>query len=602
MSRKMKRGVKQVIQFRKICIFVILTGSLCFIFNCDQKNDQNRISSVQTSGAILQHENRYTFIRELPMDPQYLNPLLSSDAPSSTIQSYIFDSLLGNPLENDADFEPRLAKSWEVSDDGKDITFYLRDYIQWHDGTSFTADDVVFTFKAAMDPSLGAPGMAGIVEHISDVQKIDRTTVTFHFKYPFSPKLEAVGAVYIVPQHLLDQSALARETSRKNLKTAVTIRTAEFNSHPVGTGPFVFQEWKRMSHVRMTRFHNYWDSPQKGNIESVMVKIIPNKTLSYSLLVKADLDYMRCQALQFIKFERDKKLHELYRAVSFYRPSYYFIGWNNRKSSPFFSDSVVRKSMTCSLNREAFIEKAMYGLGQIVTGPFYFNSWAYNQEIKPIPFDLKQAMTLLESAGWKDHNGDGVLDKNGRNFEFDIIINSGSPGTAQLASILQANLKEIGIIMSIQVFEWSVFLERVRNAEFDAFIGGWFLGVDPDIFSIWHSSQIEKGNNNIGFDNANVDKLIEAGRTTGDRQTRKNIYHKIHEILHEEQPVTFVYTRKETYILSKRLTDVQLTPYGFTNFSQWNLNPVALPPFKATTWTRDSNNEDIGDDSDFVSP
>jgi len=216
-----------------------------------------------------------------------------------------------------------------------------------------------------------------------------------------------------------------------------------------------------------------------------------------------------------------------------------------------------------AIDRTSFIEEMLHGLGRIITGPFYLKSWAYNTSIKPIPYDLEKAAATLASAGWVDRDGDGILDKDGVAFKFELLI---SPGPAQLAPLIQANLKKLSIEVTIRTFEWSVYLQRISSGDFDAAQGGWYLAVDPDPYAIWHSSQIEEGNNDSGFVNHEVDRLLEQGRREFDRAKRQKIYWKIHEIIHDEQPYTFIVTPMETYILSKRIKNYHISPYGLFGF------------------------------------
>ncbi|MFC1851158.1 ABC transporter substrate-binding protein [candidate division CSSED10-310 bacterium] len=245
---------------------------------------------------------------------------------------------------------------------------------------------------------------------------------------------------------------------------------------------------------------------------------------------------------------------------------YFYIGWNMRPERKFFLDKRVRKAMTYALDRKSFVEKAGYGLAIISTGPFLFKSWAYNPRIDPWPFDLDKAAELLHLAGWVDQDGDGILDRAGLKFKFELLLPSGAPTFVQLASIIQANLKNLSIEVIIRVLDWSVYLDKTHRGEFDACLGGWLMGIDPDPYSMWHSSQIGAGNNDIGYVNEEVDRLLIAGRSEFERQKRQKIYWKIHKIIHEEQPCTFIYTKMETYILSKRIQNYEISPFGLFDF------------------------------------
>jgi len=211
-------------------------------------------------------------------------------------------------------------------------------------------------------------------------------------------------------------------------------------------------------------------------------------------------------------------------------------------------------------------KKALNGLGKVISGPFYFKSWSYNPNINSYPFNLDKAKELLRSAGWIDSDNDGCLDKDGQAFKIEFLIYAGSETVAQLVSIVQANLKELLIDVSIRTLEWSVYLDRIRKGKFDAYSGGWSLGFEPDLYGIWHSSQINIGNNFIGYENEEIDKLLEEVRREFDREKRKKMCWRIHEIIHRDQPYTFVFTPMDAVIISKRITNYSVSPFGLFEF------------------------------------
>lgn len=549
----------------------LLLLALCFIFlsiflsGCE-KGTSTESSDGDLKADIENRDNREYLIRELSSDPQYLNPIISNDATSSQVEYLLFDSLLDIDGTTESSLVPRLAKSWDISEDKLTITFYIRKDIRWHDGEPLTAADVKFTFDLAMRPDVPAIGLKSIVEPLRKVEVIAPYTVQFSFKYPYAPALTYIGSVQIVPQHRLNEDALKKETEQLMKSEPVTILTTQYNRNPIGSGPYKFDEWKTAQFLKIKRNENFWDKEHIPSIKEVMFKVIPSRTVAFNMLRKGELDVMRARAAQYMRFERMEDMVHQYNAMKFYEPTTYYIAWNCRSDHPIFSDKKVRIAMTHALDRQAFIQKVEYGLGTVITGPFYFKSWAYNPSLKPISFDLEKAASLLLEAGWSDHDGDGVLDKDGKKFEFNLIIPGGAASFAQLASIMQANLKRLAIDASIRQYEWSVYLNRKRNGEFDAIVGGWRLGVDPDQYGIWHSSQIHVGNNSISYSNPEVDSLLIEGRRTFDRDSRQKIYWQVHKLIQEDQPYTFVFTSMETYILNKRIENITISPYGLFSF------------------------------------
>ena len=231
-------------------------------------------------------------------------------------------------------------------------------------------------------------------------------------------------------------------------------------------------------------------------------------------------------------------------------------------SRPYFSDASVRKAMTQLINREAILQKLNFGLGKIVTGPFYDQAPSYNKDIQPLPYDPEHARALLKEAGWVDHDGDGILDKDGKPFRFEFLIPSGRRFAERLASILKEDLKKVGIEMEIVQIEWALFIKNLDDRKFDAVTLGWVFGVEQDPYQVWHSSQAEKGSNFVGFENKEADRLIEEGRQEFDSKKRAALYREFHRIVDDVQPYTFLYSSPYLIALDKRFQNVQIHPVG----------------------------------------
>jgi peptide/nickel transport system substrate-binding protein len=249
---------------------------------------------------------------------------------------------------------------------------------------------------------------------------------------------------------------------------------------------------------------------------------------------------------------------------------YTFLGYNLK--IPLFSEKNVRIALDYAINKDEIIKMIFFGLAKPLTGPFVMDSWSYNSEIAPREFSVEKAKDLLRQSGWSDTDGDGVLDKDGMKFEFTITTNQGNDQRIKTAEIIQKRLKDIGIKVKIKVLEWSVFLnECVEKRNFDAVLLGWSLSLDPDPFDIWHSSKTREGEFNfIGYKNEEVDRLIIEGRRTFDQAKRREIYHKIHEIIFQEQPYMFLYSPDSLVIINKRFQGIDPGPGGIGhNFIRW---------------------------------
>ncbi|MDA8423169.1 MAG: ABC transporter substrate-binding protein, partial [Nitrospiraceae bacterium] len=273
--------------------------------------------------------------------------------------------------------------------------------------------------------------------------------------------------------------------------------------------------------------------------------------------------------LQFLRKSETPRIRENYVKFRYPANAYTYLGYN--LLSPLFDNVRVRQALSYAIDRQGIIDGILLGLGRPCTGPFSYVSWAYNPKAKSYAYDPERARRMLAQAGWKDRNGDGVLEKNGKPFRFTIMTNQGNTERIRTAEIIQQNLKAVGIVVDIRVMEWQAFLEQIDKRSFDAIILGWSMGRDPDLYDIWHSSKTKKGEYNfISYKNPVVDRLLVEGRRTFDMRKRKKIYYRIHAILAEEQPYAFLYVPDATPIVHKRFKGIKVEPLGIMyNFIHW---------------------------------
>ncbi|MEA3364608.1 MAG: ABC transporter substrate-binding protein, partial [Candidatus Hydrogenedentes bacterium] len=256
-----------------------------------------------------------------------------------------------------------------------------------------------------------------------------------------------------------------------------------------------------------------------------------------------------------------------FNKFSYYAPSYTWVGWNARK--PQFSDKLVRRAMTMLLNREQIADYIYHKLAIVVTGNFFIDSPEYNGDIEPWPFDPPQARKLLEECGWIDTNGDGIRDKHGVDFRFEMLIVNAPIRYEQIATVFQEELKRAGIEMTIRPLEWATFTQSLDARKFDACMLGWSMPPDPDPYQVWHSSQAGSGSNYVAFNNPEADRIIEDARETFDREKRIQLYRRFHEIVHEEQPYTFLFCPKNLLAVDKRFHGIVMYPFGPDSEEWW---------------------------------
>ncbi|MEE8135928.1 MAG: peptide-binding protein [Thermodesulfobacteriota bacterium] len=493
-------------------------------------------------------------IYHLSAEPATLNPITATDAYEGIINNgKIYETLIERNNET-LELDPLLAESWEISEDKLTYTFKMREGIKWHDGTPFTSEDVVFSYKTIMNPKVDSPQLRAYYQEIRDVKAIDDLTVEFTYAKPYFLALEFCGGMPIVPKHIFDKG---------------DFNTNPAGRDPIGTGPYKFVRWTTGRDIVIDKNPDYWG--EKPKINKIVFKIITDSTVSFQILKREELDVSGLTPIQWERQTNSPSFNENYDKLSYFTPNYSYIGWNSKR--PYFADKQVRTALTHLVNRELILDKILYNLGAIVTNPFYINGPEYDKSIDPYPYDPQKAEELLKEADWIDHDGDGIRDKDGVKFAFEFLIPGGSETGEKIATILKEELDNMGIQMDIRKTEWAVFTTRLNERNFDAVTLAWSMGVESDPYQIWSSTQAEKGSNFIGFKNKQADKLIEEARTEFDRDKRQELYRKFAEIIHEEQPYTFLFCRKSTVAVNKRFENVVVYPLGI-DLLEWH---VPLP-------------------------
>lgn len=481
--------------------------------------------------------------------PRTLVPILASDSPSSYIVALVFDSLI--KYNKDVEIVGELAESWDIEDDGRAIVFHLRKDAKWHDGHPFTSRDVEFTYKCLIDPNVPTP-YSGDFKMVERLLVVDDYTVKVIYKEPFAPGLSSWG-MPIMPKHILEGEDLL---------------TTKFKRNPIGTGPYKFKRWDTGARVDLVSNHEYYE--HRPYIDRYIYRVIPDSATLFLELETLGVDSMGLTPLQYTRQTDAPFFKRKFRKFKYPSFGYTFLAYNLK--DPRFKDKKVRQALNYAVDKNELIEGVLLGEGRACTGQFVPESWAFNKDVKPYPFDPEKAKSMLMEAGWKDQDEDGWLEKNGRPFEFTIITNQGNEMRRMSAEIIQKRLKNIGIKVRIRVLEWSVFInEFVNKKRFEVLILGWGLGREPDCYDIFHSSKVKPAEFNfVSYSNPEVDRLLVEGRRTFDREKRAEIYHKIHEILYDDQPYMFLYIPNSLVAVHNRFEGIEPSAIGIGyNFIEW---------------------------------
>ncbi len=504
------------------------------------------------SGSIAADEPAYgdALIVGSIGEPSNLIPMLASDRPSHDVSGLVYQGLV--KYDTDLSLIGDLARSWDITDDGLSITFHLREDVQWEDGTPFTAEDVLYGFNTICDPATPT-AYAGDYLQVKKAEVLDSHTFKVTYDKPFAPALGSWGNIVVLPRHLLEEKKITESSlSRK----------------PIGLGPFTFRTWAPGEKIVLDANPTYYDG--RPYLNQYIIRFIPDQGTMFLELQSGAIDYMPLTPMQYTRQTQTDYFKNNYNKYKYPSFTYTYLGFNLKH--PWFQDKRVRQAIAHAVNKQELIDGVLLGLGREATGPFVPGTWPYNPDVQKHPFNPDRARSLLAEAGWTDTDGDGVLDRDGRPFEFTIHTNMGNPLRLKTATIIQWRLEKIGIKIDIRVLEWATFLnEFLDKRRFHAVIMGWGIGLDPDQYDIWHSSKTaERELNFITYKNQEVDELLEKGRRIFDIKKRKKIYNRFQEILAEEVPYIFLYVPYALPIIHNRFKNIQPTPIGISyNLEKW---------------------------------
>jgi ABC-type transport system substrate-binding protein len=434
------------------------------------------------------------------------------------------------------------------------VLFHLRPGVRFHDGHLFDAYDVRFTFESIMDPRNLSPRVSDY-EPVKRVEVVDPLTIRVVYKRLYSPALGTWG-MGILPEHLLNDEALIEEAlSLGKAPEDFTMRESRFNRHPIGCGPFVFREWKSDQYILLDSFQDYWEGAP--NYNRYTYRIVPDLLTQEMEFYAGTIDSYSVQPHQVERLRQDPE-YQHFSGLSF---GYTYIGYNMRRQP--FNDRRVRRALGMAIDVDKIITYVLYGQGERITGPFVKQTDYYNDGIEPLPYDPQEALGLLKEAGW-ERGPEGWLEKDGARLQFTLITNSGNNLRKAVLAIAQDGWKRIGVDVKTDLLEWAVFIqERVNKGDFDALVLGWQMGIDPDLYQIWHSSQTRPHQLNfVGFHHQDADDLIIRIRQEYDHDKQVTYCHRLHEIIADEQPYTFLYVGKWTAVLDKRIVILERDPQG----------------------------------------
>lgn len=463
------------------------------------------------------------------------------------IGKVLFNNVVRFSFDDGSTVVPDLAASWDVDADSRVWTFFLRDDVRWHDGTPFTAADVVFTVETIRNPEV-ASRWRNAFATLDTIEAVDDHTVRFTFREPFAPLLSTLAYnLAIVPAHLVSTMDLSQPSG-----------PTAFVTNPIGTGPFRFVEQVSGSHFIVEANPAYHEG--RPSIDRIEFKVMPDVNTQVAQLLTGELDITwTVEPIHFDRLSRAANIE--IRDVNV--PRWDWIPLN--LSNPLFQDKRVRQAMAYALDRQTVVDVVLGGYGQVADGPIPPSiAWVPRDGVLQIGFDPERAVALLAEAGWA-RGGDGLLrNAAGDTFRFTLLADRGNPTRDQIYLVAQDAWRSIGMDVAIETTEWNTVLARYRTGDYDARLGWWVIKPDPDLYDYFHS---QGGLNQILYSNARVDELLERGRAVADEAERGAIYQELQVLLADEQPSIFLYYPTEVRASNARVKG--LAPIGFRDSLTW---------------------------------
>ncbi len=454
------------------------------------------------------------------VEPVALDPADVTDNPSEEVCHHIYEGLIG--FNENMNIIPKLATDWSVSEDGKTWTFHLKKGVKFHSGADFNAEAVKKSFDRILAGGLKRSSLYKPV--IGEVKVVDDYTVQFVLPESFGPFLHTLchTAGLIVDPTLIDAKADVR---RK----------------PSGTGPFKFKEWAVGDQIKLAAFDGYHGG--KPKLDELIFKVVPEDASRTMMLETGELDV--AERLSPFDIERLKANKDLVVEIA---PSLrvIYIGMNCQKGIT--KDVLVRRAFNHAVDKKAICDNILKGMGVPTDTPMSPKTNGY-AEVTGYPYDPQKAKELLSQAGWKDTDGDGILEKDGQKLSVNLMTPHGRYlMDYKVTEAVQAYLKEIGVDAKLVTMEWGTYIatlsKPLEENNVDMYLLGWSPSTgDADwaLRPLFHSANWSPNDNYSFYKNPKVDELIEAGMRTVDTEKRKEIYKEAQELIVEDAPWVTLY-------------------------------------------------------------
>ncbi|MEZ5980291.1 MAG: ABC transporter substrate-binding protein [Planctomycetota bacterium] len=487
-------------------------------------------------------------------------------------------------------------------EEGCSMTFHLRNDVLWHpasgtakgkpysiEGQRVDARDVYFSWELYGNPEVDCDEKRFQFEKVTDCEIVDDLTVRFFYQEQYFQALESIGtSLTLLPSHIYDLTD--PDCPWYDPDATQSARAKQINENPhnqmwVGVGPYRVTSWTQEA-VEAERFDDYFDPENSGYVDTIRWRYIGDDGTAMTALLNGELDFFeRVKSADYFgaateKPEFTKTLYKGYK----YLGTYGYTGWNTHR--PYLSDKRVRQAFAHAFPFDDYLRTNYKNLARQITGPFPYSSAAYDHSVEPFPYDLDRAKELLEEAGFYDTDGNGIVDKDGRDLEIGFMMPSGNDASTSLGLVMQDNFAKIGVKVDLVQFEWATFLERMKKRDFDGCNLAWVPPLESDPEQVWHSkwgADDVESSNNSGLQDPHLDELILAGQRELDFDARQEIWKEIHRYLYDLQPYLFGYNVPQKFAIAKKIRGFQafaIDP-GYS-IRRWYFTSLDEPGTRAT--------------------
>jgi peptide/nickel transport system substrate-binding protein len=504
----------------------------------------------------LSEERRRALVVGVPAPPESPNPYLTT----STLGLWLGDLLFLRLGREQADFvrhppafTPGLAERWDIAAGGREIVFHLDPRARWSDGEPVTAEDVVFTWKMQVDPDVAWTARASKQE-IESVEALDGRRVRFRFRRPSPYALMDAIEGNILPAHRLRGIA------------GGAWERVDWKERLVYSGPFTLERWEPPQSIVVAANPRYMFEG-RPRIARLELRVIPEEAARAAQLLAGEIDFvddlssedsaracaeprLRCEAVA-----------DLY---------YAYIGWNTAREP--FGDARVRRALGMAIDRRALVAQALGGAGRPAAGPILSFMWVHDPAVAPLPHDPAGARRLLEQAGFRDGDGDGVLERGGRPLSFELDIPHGSPLRERVAVRVRSDFEKVGARADILPLERALFSERHRRGDFDAYVSAWAPATRIDLTPQFHSASIGVSLNYVRLADPDLDALIERARAAADFEALVAGWRAVERRVVELQPYAFLFEKDRLLAIDRRFRNAAFDLRGpLATVEEWDV-------------------------------